>query len=100
MRPRTRHGRIDDIFLYLRVSAFVNSPGLFRGVVKFFNVCNQEQKQIETKLKVEAGPSMRKRDKVLSSIDKGTFLDRLKENTESEEDDSDEAQKVRSHATP
>ncbi len=50
-----------------------------RGVVKFFNVCNQEQKDLETKIQVIAGNSERKRDKILSSIDKGSFLDKLKE---------------------
>ena len=54
-----------------------------RGVVKFFNVCNQEQKEIETKITI-AGSSERKREKVLSSIDKGSFLDRLKENDDSD----------------
>jgi hypothetical protein len=52
---------------------------LDRGVVKFFNVCNQEQKDLETKIQVIAGNSERKRDKILSSIDKGSFLDKLKE---------------------
>jgi hypothetical protein len=48
-------------------------------------VCNQEQKEIETKITI-AGSSERKREKVLSSIDKGSFLDRLKENDEINED--------------
>ncbi|CAF0704714.1 unnamed protein product [Brachionus calyciflorus] len=56
-----------------------------RGVVKFFNVCNQEQKEIETKVKVIAGNSERKKDKILSSIDKGSFLDRLKEDNDIED---------------
>lgn len=56
--------------------------------MKFFNVCNQEQKEIETKLEKEAGAFERKRDKILSSIDKGSFLDRLKENNPLDEDDS------------
>jgi len=58
-----------------------------RGVVKFFNVCNQEQKSIEAKLLNEAGSSERKRDHILSSIDKGSFLDRLKENNILDEDE-------------
>ena len=48
-------------------------------------MCNQEQKEIETKITI-AGSSERKREKVLSSIDKGSFLDRLKENDEINED--------------
>ena len=47
--------------------------------MKFFNVCNQEQKDIDTKIKTVAGSSERKRDKILGSIDKKSFLDRLKE---------------------
>ena len=58
-----------------------------RGVVKFFNVCNQEQKSIEAKLLSEAGSSERKRDNILSSIDKGSFLDRLKESNILDEDE-------------
>ena len=54
-----------------------------RGVVKFFNVCNQEQKEIE---KQTTGVSERKRDKVLSNLDKGSFLDKLKENVDSDEE--------------
>ena len=53
--------------------------------MKFFNVCNQEQKEIETKITI-AGSSERKREKVLSSIDKGSFLDKLKENNDMDED--------------
>ena len=60
---------------------------LKRGVVKFFNVCNQEQKEIETKITI-AGSSERKREKILSSIDKGSFLDRLKENNDLDDEDS------------
>jgi hypothetical protein len=48
-------------------------------------VCNQEQRNIETKIKVVAGNSERKRDKILNSIDKGSFLDKLKENDNSDE---------------
>jgi len=48
-----------------------------RGVVKFFNVCSDQQKNIEMQLN-EVGSSQRKRDKILSSIDKGSFLDKLK----------------------
>jgi hypothetical protein len=65
---------------------------VFRGVVKFFNVCNQEQKEIENKLSRD-GLSERKRDKILGNLDKGSFLDRLKkdeEDSENEDDDEDE----------
>ena len=55
-------------------------------MVKFFNVCNQEQKEIETKITI-AGNSERKREKILSSIDKGSFLDKLKENNQMNEDE-------------
>ena len=48
-----------------------------RGVVKFFNVCNNQQKDLETKIK-SVGSSERKKDKILSSIDKGSFLSKLK----------------------
>ena len=58
---------------------------VFRGVVKFFNVCNQEQKEIETKITI-AGSSERKKEKILSSIDKGSFLDKLKESNDLEDD--------------
>ncbi len=66
------------------LSIFFNN----RGVVKFFNVCNQEQRDIETKIKVVAGSSERKRDKILNSIDKGSFLDKLKENSNSEDEEN------------
>jgi hypothetical protein len=56
-------------------------------VVKFFNVCNQEQKDIENKIKTIAGNSERKKEKILSSIDKGSFLDRLKEMNQKEYSD-------------
>ncbi|RNA24290.1 RRP15 isoform X2 [Brachionus plicatilis] len=59
-----------------------------RGVVKFFNVCNQEQKDLDNKVKVVAGNSERKKDKILSSIDKGSFLDRLKEDDEIDTENS------------
>jgi hypothetical protein len=60
-----------------------------RGVVKFFNVCNQEQKEIETKIKTIAGKSERKKDKILGSIEKKTFLDRLKENNLDDEEQNE-----------
>ena len=66
-----------------------------RGVVKFFNVCNQEQKDIEAKLNSEAGSSERKRDNILSSIDKGSFLDRLKENNTLDDEPKEAAFQVR-----
>ena len=68
-----------------------------RGVVKFFNVCNMEQKDIESKIQNEAGGSMWKRDKILSSIDKGSFLDRLKETNLSEDEDLNGNDKVNLH---
>jgi hypothetical protein len=39
-----------------------------------------------------AGNSERKRDKILNSIDKGSFLDKLKENNNSEEEEDDDQQ--------
>ncbi len=59
-------------------------------MVKFFNVCNQEQKEIETKLNTE-GTSERKRDKILGALDKGSFLDRLKEN-DSDDDEPNQSE--------
>jgi hypothetical protein len=59
----------------------------YRGVVKFFNVCSQEQKDIESKIVNEAGSSERKRDRILGSINKGSFLDRLKESNFLDEND-------------
>ncbi|XP_018335002.1 RRP15-like protein [Agrilus planipennis] len=47
-----------------------------KGVVQLFNAVKSQQKEIDTKLK-EAGSLEVKRDKVLKSIDKRTFLDVL-----------------------
>lgn len=65
-----------------------------RGVVKFFNVCSQEQKDLESKIKNVAGGSERKRDKILTSIDKGSFLDKLKEINDSDDDESNANQVI------
>jgi hypothetical protein len=63
---------------------------LRRGVVKLFNVLNQQKNEISTQVK-NAGPSDRKIDKVYSSISKTAFLDRLKEKNQKDEDsNSDE----------
>ncbi|XP_043528786.1 RRP15-like protein isoform X2 [Frieseomelitta varia] len=47
-----------------------------RGVVQFFNAVKQQQDEINKKLS-DAGPSERKREQVLKSIDKTAFLDVL-----------------------
>ena len=47
-----------------------------RGVVQFFNAVKQQQDEISKKLS-DAGPSERKREQVLKSIDKTAFLDVL-----------------------
>ncbi len=57
-----------------------------RGVVKFFNVCNNEQKDVESKLNT-TGTTERKRDKILGSRDTGSFLDQLKQNETDESED-------------
>ena len=66
--------------------------GLVRGVVKFFNVCNNQQKDIDIQLKT-SGSTTGKKEKILSSINKGSFLDRLKSNGEDDDDDNDEIRK-------
>jgi len=48
-----------------------------RGVVHLFNAVKQQQKTIQSKLK-EAGGSERKREKVMKSVSKSSFLDILK----------------------
>jgi hypothetical protein len=48
-----------------------------RGVVHLFNAVKQQQKTIENKLK-DAGGSERKREKVMKSVSKSSFLDMLK----------------------
>eukprot|EP00058_Branchiostoma_floridae_P015282 XP_002600770.1 hypothetical protein BRAFLDRAFT_127520 [Branchiostoma floridae] len=48
-----------------------------RGVVQLFNAVKKEQKTIQDKLQ-EAGPTESKRAKAMSSISKGSFLDKLK----------------------
>ncbi|XP_017883034.1 RRP15-like protein [Ceratina calcarata] len=47
-----------------------------RGVVQLFNAVKEQQGEINKKLK-EAGPLERKREQVLKSIDKSSFLDVL-----------------------
>lgn len=59
-----------------------------RGVVKFFNVCNNEQKEVEAKMST-AGTTERKRDKIIGARDTGSFLDRLKQN-ETDESEMEE----------
>ncbi|XP_019627510.1 PREDICTED: RRP15-like protein [Branchiostoma belcheri] len=49
-----------------------------RGVVQLFNAVKKEQKTIQEKLQ-EAGPTESKKAKAMSSISKGSFLDKLKE---------------------
>jgi Rrp15p len=48
----------------------------FRGVIQLFNAVRKQQKEIDAELE-EAGASERKRDKVLKSVDKNSFLDIL-----------------------
>ncbi|XP_066282273.1 RRP15-like protein [Branchiostoma lanceolatum] len=48
-----------------------------RGVVQLFNAVKKEQKTIQEKLQ-EAGPTESKKAKAMSSISKGSFLDKLK----------------------
>ncbi|XP_020298233.1 RRP15-like protein [Pseudomyrmex gracilis] len=53
-----------------------------KGVVQLFNVVRQQQATISKKIS-EAGPLERKREKVLKSINKNTFLDLLMGNSKS-----------------
>ncbi|KAH0539436.1 RRP15-like protein [Cotesia glomerata] len=53
-----------------------------KGVVQLFNIVYKQQMEIDQKLE-EAGPLMRKQEKVLESIDKNTFLDHLMGGTKS-----------------
>ncbi|CAI8032403.1 RRP15-like protein [Geodia barretti] len=48
------------------------------GVVQLFNAVSQHSKQLQTQVKAAAGTSQKKKAKVLSTIDKGSFLDMLK----------------------
>jgi len=48
-----------------------------KGVVQLFNAVKKQQKSIDDKLK-EAGSSINKRDKVMKNVNKGDFLDMLK----------------------
>ncbi|XP_008544840.1 RRP15-like protein [Microplitis demolitor] len=76
--------------LSLRVKPSVLSRGRERtlqkiatkGVVQLFNIVYKQQMEIEQKLE-DAGPLMRKQEKVLESIDKNTFLDHLMGGTKS-----------------
>ena len=56
--------------------------------MKFFNVVQNQQKDIEVKLK-QAGPYERKIDQVYNSIDKKSFLEKLKESNDVDNDDLD-----------
>ncbi|XP_059475213.1 RRP15-like protein [Neocloeon triangulifer] len=47
-----------------------------RGVIQLLNAVRKQQKDVESQLE-EAGSSERKRDKVLKSVDKNSFLDIL-----------------------
>lgn len=47
-----------------------------RGVVQLFNAVRNQQKDIERKMS-DAGPLERKKDKVMKSLDKTKFLDKL-----------------------
>ena len=49
-----------------------------RGVVQLFNAVKEQQRVIESKLK-DAGSSERRRDKVMTGLSKGSFLDMLKD---------------------
>jgi hypothetical protein len=51
-------------------------------------VCNNQQKDIETKIK-SVGSSERKKDKILSSIDKSSFLSKLKNVDDENNSDSE-----------
>ncbi|XP_057322623.1 RRP15-like protein [Microplitis mediator] len=76
--------------LSLRVKPSVLSRGRERtlqkiatkGVVQLFNIVYKQQMEIEQKLE-DAGPLMRKQEKVLESIDKNSFLDHLMGGTKS-----------------
>ncbi|CAK9808709.1 RRP15-like protein [Anthophora plagiata] len=58
-----------------------------KGVVQLFNAVKQQQGEINKKLS-EAGPLERKREQVLKSIDKNTFLDVLMGGSKSIQTDS------------
>ncbi len=51
-------------------------------------MCNNQQKDIETKIK-SVGSSERKKDKILSSIDKSSFLSKLKNVDDENNSDSE-----------
>ena len=60
--------------------------------MKFFNVVQKQQHDLESKIK-KVGPYERKIDKVYNSLDKKSFLDRLKESNK-DDDTSDDDNKV------
>lgn len=83
-KPRLKKERRKEINLGIRVKPSKMDREYERklqrittkGIVQFFNAVKQQQDEINKKLS-DAGPSERKREQVLKSIDKNTFLDIL-----------------------
>ena len=62
-------------------------------MVQIFNVVRKQQNETHVKL-AEAGPSVRKRDKVMGSLSKKRFLDLLDSSSSAKGDSRDTAEKV------
>jgi hypothetical protein len=60
-----------------------------KGVVQLFNALKQQQQKIEEQLEA-AGPSERKKDKAMAKFTKGNFLDTLKDNEMSPDEEDEE----------
>lgn len=80
---KLRPSKYSTWIFFLVCKIFVNSAtGIllflhsFRGVVQLFNAVQQQQTEIDKKLRA-AGPLERKREKVMKNIDKRAFLDVL-----------------------
>ncbi|KAL5477326.1 hypothetical protein EMCRGX_G024115 [Ephydatia muelleri] len=68
-----------------------------RGVVELFNAVSKQQKEIEEKLD-EAGSSERKKTKVLSAVNKGSFVSLLKGSKKQRQQDESQSSKRKEEA--